>query len=133
MSKREIKFRAFFPNGKWGLGQPEMVQDYSSKKIFENFGFWEEPNKVQYSQFTGFKDYSGQEIYEGDIVDATTGRFLIEFKRGAFVRKAIYLEMDDGVKVTDVMNPVHTLYETEGIERCTVIGNIYENGNLINL
>lgn len=112
---REIKFRAWmyrkmlynvFPTGKNG-------ECYS---FISNLYYKCDHNIMQY---TGLKDKNGKEIYEGDILEYTTeisskktiGK--VEFYNGCFV----------------VGRPKDYIYIIDNIE---IIGNIYENPELLN-
>jgi uncharacterized phage protein (TIGR01671 family) len=78
-------------------------------------------------QFTGLHDKNGKEIYEGDIMqhkfDERLFNWLISFDDGAFVLQNIGVDgyLMDKIRLT----------QTSCIERI-VIGNIYENPELLN-
>jgi uncharacterized phage protein (TIGR01671 family) len=67
-------------------------------------------------QFTGMNDKNGKEIYEGDIVRYWGGVAPIEYNMFGFAIK----ETND--EYFDINEP----------DKIEVIGNIYENDNLIN-
>lgn len=74
------------------------------------------------SQFTGLKDKSGKEIYEGDVIEFTGRpniRYVISFRDGAFG-----YEKDD-----DFGMPANLI----AVAGCPwdVIGNIYENPEIL--
>lgn len=105
---REIKFRAWLKKSSiddepWMVGPFDLTQD--NRWIFEH-----EPILMQY---TGLKDKNGQEIYEGDIVKGgfSGKNFEVIFKEGSFYAREMLLY---GI------NP-----------ECKVIGNIYENPDLL--
>jgi len=119
--KREIKFRAFnkqfnemvYQGNRW-------VKDLSSfAKAWEN---------EHIMQYVGFKDYFGKEIYEGDVcrydlidfgpdlIDLTSLEGVVEYKDGCFFLNG--LDYRPSLK-------------NYCIRYLTVIGNIYENPDLI--
>ena len=90
-------------------------------------------------QYTGFNDRCGKEIYEGDIIefsydvftgnfDTKVGRGTIEFIDGAFYIKPFEIE---GKKVEDIDNEEWFLLYTVNTDTLEVIGNIYNNPELL--
>ncbi len=73
-------------------------------------------------QCTGLKDINGKLIYEGDIVQETSidGIYKIGYKKCA-----IYLESEDHICY------LHELAKAFSEKRLKIIGNIYENPELL--
>lgn len=95
--------------------------------------------KKQYGQYTGLHDENGKEIYEGDIIefsydvftgnfDTKVGRGTVEFIDGAFYIKPFEIE---GKKIKDIDNEEWFLIYTVNIDTLKVIGNIYDNPELL--
>ena len=143
---REIKFKAKrFDNGEWVYGSGVIFCDdccfidkndecyiqrpYSFRG---NTHFIElaciQCNKETISQFTGFKDKNGKEIYEGDIIrtpyldpifgDIVNDVFenaIVEFNNGSFI-----------VKYSD-----KNIYLFDLLKHIEIIGNAYDNSELL--
>ena len=94
------------------------------------------------SQCTGLKDKNGKLIYEGDIVDCYVSskkiyRYQIKQEIGSFMLVSPKEEIFDFInKWNDNVYPLSQLYfeyenEENCIEQCEIIGNIYENPELL--
>ena len=77
-------------------------------------------NKFELMQFTGLKDKNGKEIYEGDIVNHIYHhqKAVIEW-----INCGLMMKYSDGLK--DSMFAID-------MEHIEIIGNIYENPELLN-
>ena len=132
---REIKFRAFLKNKKV-VGKVNAI-DFSLEKVRVSYYNVETENiitgtydlsDVELMQYIGLKDKKRREVDEGDIVLVTykngeCGKFRIGFMNGAFV-------------AIDIKNNIsHFNFDDyrieEMIESIEVIGNIYENPELL--
>jgi uncharacterized phage protein (TIGR01671 family) len=117
--RREIKFRAWDRKNKAMFFSGEIVI-YLDGTIFE----WQmqdlEPTKnIEIMQFTGLKDKTGKDIYEGDVVKNKRGNvYSVIWKNCGF--------FFDEKSETMLIN--HTIIYDWEVE---VIGNIYENLELL--
>jgi len=133
---REIKFRYVFE-----VGIDKHIEIvYFSLDELENdshkFYFKEQKHIKIISRdlFTGLKDKNGKEIYEGDIIRYISiineawniynfkPIFEIKFEQGAF-------GIDDIDRDKEI--EFYPLYDTDTCQDVEVIGNIYENSELI--
>nr|DAQ58908.1 MAG TPA: YopX protein [Caudoviricetes sp.] len=134
MGLREIKFRGkSADNGKWIIGyyyhecgNTYIVEDRQSlSETSRNVPYVVIPETV--GQFTGLFDKNGKEIYEGDILHTITFGFepeeytaIILYRNCSFQlsngRNLFYFGQSDFTKMDDTI----------------VIGNIYDNPELIN-
>lgn len=138
---REIKFRAWDKTSKniyqvtnLGLGPHSwsMLAEGNTTKTGYNPFY---PEQVEVMQYTGLKDKNGKEIYEGDIVkykylsgfqcedDYPNGGEEeireVKYYNGEFLPREKYNEVEDG------------FYSSRYFD-FEIIGNIYENPELLN-
>ncbi|MFA5166572.1 MAG: YopX family protein [Candidatus Paceibacterota bacterium] len=129
---REIKFRAYDRKEKKMIPSVGFYDSDCGRILVEEsymlgggetYNFYDfdvntQQNRFELMQYTGLKDSTGKEIYEGDIVeyesedDGYTSKGMVAFNEGCF----------------DVNNSIE-LYLA--YRQCSVIGNIYENPELI--
>ena len=92
-----------------------------------------------HDQFTGVSDKAGVDIYENDFVDNGTGNYigLIEFKHCSFVHRGdnpLGFFVEDGIIEDNRSGDPDaniTLQTYSPLEWAVVIGNIYQNPELI--
>jgi len=115
---REIKFKLW--DGKRFVDTFDIDQ-YGTTGRYNMFETYEHIDGVL-QQFTGLKDKNGKGIYEGDIIqlkwiNSDPADILLEKSQVTFSNGAFY---NDDILLSEVS------------EDCEVIGNIYENPELIN-
>lgn len=121
---REIKFRA------WNLINEEMVvnSELETSELIDVF----KNEDLEVMQYTGLKDKSGVEIYEGDIIaikDTIRKEIWVSdiiFEDATFVVKSKGCEYYDSPLGGIASDKNH-----KGTHFCKVIGNIYENPDLL--
>jgi hypothetical protein len=112
---REIKFRAWFTEQNKMFSWEDLINKIGvSRTVFVETDNWKP------MQYTGLKDKNGREVYEGDIIDG-----LFHDYEGPF--EIIYFNGCSSVKAVDDYFPCLG----EGYRGVEVIGNIYENPELL--
>lgn len=106
MTTRDIKFRVWNKATKT-MHYPDWEELAIRAKLPE----------MELMQYTGLKDVNGKEIYEGDVL---AGEFI------SFKVQVIYL---DGTYETE--SSVGHYRSLSEFSRCTIVGNIYENPELV--
>ena len=139
---REIKFRAW--NKKGVYADTMVYQDgpdldgviyytatVDGQDIYYNFEDIMDEREFTLMQYTGLKDMNGVEIYEGDIVTDTEylGEVLFHdrwYEVGMHSGKLAWCVFDRRI------GEYITLGDCDDEETWGIIGNIYENGDLLN-
>ena len=116
---RKIKFRAWCENDKEMLRWEDM-QLWGINSLNDG-GLM----KVMFIEYTGLKDKNGKEIYDGDIITAHSEYNTIESGIVKWDNKEASFRIEQGISVGT------SFYGFQQIENIEVIGNIYENPELI--
>ena len=127
---REIKFRA------WFKAKQEMISWKQLSLEFKD-GFttiWIPKNKsiedaydlddIELMQYTGLKDKSGTEIYEGDIVKHSS-EYNEEFTAAIIYDRGVFA-LEDDERLPYVQYPLHDWNKS-----LEVIGNVFEDSELL--
>ncbi len=120
---REIKFRAFHENA--GMQHLNEDGEFEFSPIASDASIWSaiQDSKITLMQYTGLKDCNGIDIYEGDIIkvvsDIAIDILLVEVHQG----NASYCSKTEC--------PLGVIYPTMLLMKKEVIGNIYENPELL--
>jgi uncharacterized phage protein (TIGR01671 family) len=130
MTNRTIKFRVYNQKTKKWIHGPHSEACLDGVNLFgENIMFGnllngvsiKDLNRIVALQFTGLKDSEGKEIYEGDIIDCggDSGEYCsVVFDNGCFMTK-------------DPDDPECLIWLYDYNEQCRVVGNIFDNPELI--
>ncbi len=116
--KREIKFRAWRKARRQWLTTDEMpIINGNISTVLDITN-----DEIEFIQFTGLKDKNGKEIYEGDIIKTESDKVMVITWSE---RYASFCIERDGWAFK------HWFGEAFDADKCEVIGNIYENPELL--
>lgn len=120
---REIKFRAWDKQAKLFLdveahfsNEVSITPDDESRGHFRPAQFEADQTRIQLLQYTGLKDKNGTEIYEGDLID----------EPGAWGARTVVWRWAGWALEED-----GEFYAIQVLDEMEVIGNIYENPELL--
>ena len=141
---REIKFRAWCEGAHGGLTfiNPTMeydviIQDGKYADVENGWDIHGTYETIPLMQYTGLKDKNGVEIYEGDILKtfSNINKYTDSFAEDIEPKFGYTTVVRDGAcfKTTYKKRPSYVLNENGGsmVEHMEVIGNIYENPELL--
>jgi uncharacterized phage protein (TIGR01671 family) len=120
---REIKFRAW--NKKHKFMDSAWLLDFEHELVCHSKHNQSEMGDCELMQYTGYKDFWNQDIYDGDILkDSDEGHLWItKFEDGAWVVKGgEYNLQEDLIEFFDWKKSVIDLL---------IVGNIYQNKELL--
>lgn len=129
MMKREILFRGKSPKGRWIYGMPS----YDLKYIFNDSNYDSHDQfeiiSETVGQFTGLTDKNGAKIFEGDIVEAWSEGY----KHIGEIRWRLEGQPAIIIYPAFANQGFWKIHGDKGMDNgVEVIGNIYDNPELIN-
>lgn len=141
---REIKFRAWDKERKiwldhryhkftWHISPTEglcMSHGWDSEDAPISFGPPEDKNRYALMQFTGLLDRKGKEIYDGDVLDNFLEENRISIRWDE--THAGWQFDEHGIFLDDGVGRGNWDFNFGVSKNCEVIGNIYENPELLN-
>ncbi len=130
----EIKFRGFsIENNCWihGFYHEVEVEGIKYAYIFWQGESWNVDIK-SVGMFTGAKDDNNTEIYSNDIIALNDTNFYITWDELNYMWGVQYCDKSD-IECSDIyIDSLWHLFEDRKVYNVNIVGNTYENSNLIN-
>jgi uncharacterized phage protein (TIGR01671 family) len=128
---REIKFRAWHKHFKQMSNTIMTLGDaYFGFPNRTELRYWLHATDMEVMQFTGLKDKNGKEIWEGDVIHFNGWDFLIKFGLDESIATTGFFYIR---KAKDVETTAECKGGIDFLAGGEVIGNIYENPELLNV
>ena len=126
---REIKFRAWYRGTMYEHIILHFSPKYTSVEIIKKpnerktENIFTDTDKAKLMQYTGLKDKNGVEIYEGDVVESKQNWLVSDTGEDETLRTTVSW---------DEKSAMYIGIASDDLESHKVIGNIYENKELLN-
>ena len=136
IGNREIKFRAWDTVKNYMVNSTSYLKGFVVGTYFDNNDkeLYDQTDKLVVMQYTGLKDKNEKEIYEGDVVRMITYDMNNEKQITNEVVKSEgyfgYYPLNRDDERDSYPFKIKFIY-AEDVMNCEVIGNIFENKNLI--
>lgn len=121
MTQRKIKFRAWLPDKEKMLPPEKLHIDFAYGTLGDLTAFACGLGLIL-TQYTGVEDRDGKEVYEGDILDMAP-----ELEHSKLYD---YVAFDSGCFY--LVRAVNCQELSYGLSHAVIVGNIYENPELVN-
>lgn len=120
---KTLKFRGLTGNDNWVYGYYFYDSVHDAHQIVGVNGVFYTVKPETVGQFTGLPDKNGKEIYYGDFLKTANGMIVEvkwEDKKGKWIVDY------------DIQKPYYSsLYRQKPEQRCLIIGNVFENPELL--
>lgn len=131
---RDIKFRVWDNSTKrwikeWDDFAPLFIYQFNDKNLFRTFNLGRDKERFISQQFTGIKDKNNKEIYEGDILENKL--YKNKFRVAWCNEDENFIEYCGFVTI-NLENKDRNLFLAKNFINCEIIGNIFENPELLN-
>ena len=137
MNQRDLKIRVWGEQGGRFLKLSDGFRFDIEGRLWSNIPNTESIDESEFviQQYSGMSDKNGKEIYEGDILEWGMSYDHTPFPKLRFVEFYLPQLIYKAVEVGDSPVSVEYLFEAapNSTRWCKVIGNIFENPELLNL